>query len=102
MNRLSGKVALVTGGGSGIGRGIVDLFAAEGAKVAVLEIEAAWAAATEAELKGKGFQVIGICGDVSLANDVKTTVERAVREWGGLDVLVNNAATPNKNCALVD
>ena len=102
MNRLSGKVALVTGGGSGIGRGIVDLFAAEGAKVAVLEIEPQWARETEGELRAEGFQALAISGDVSRAEDVKGAVQRIVKEWGRVDVLVNNAATPNKNFALAD
>jgi NAD(P)-dependent dehydrogenase (short-subunit alcohol dehydrogenase family) len=104
MDRLSGKVALVTGGGSGIGRGIVDLFAAEGAGVAILEIEAQWARDTEAELRSKGFRALALPGDVSRKQDVQRAVQRCVAEWGRIDILVNNAAADNgnENVALVD
>ncbi len=97
MNRLNGKVALITGGGSGIGRGIVDLFAAEGASVAIFEIETQWAMNTEAELRAKGFRALGIPGDVSQKNDTQRAVQHCVREWGRVDILVNNAAADNGN-----
>ncbi len=93
MDRLRGKVALITGGGSGIGRGIVDLFAAEGASVAILDIQAQWAKDTEAQLRGKGAQALGIHGDVAKGKDVQDAVQRCVQEWGRLDILVNNAGT---------
>ncbi len=93
MNRLRDKVALITGGGSGIGRGIVELFAAEGASVAVLDIQAEWASEVEAEIRGKGAKALGIHGDVANSNHVRDAVQRCVREWGRLDILVNNAGT---------
>jgi NAD(P)-dependent dehydrogenase (short-subunit alcohol dehydrogenase family) len=104
MNRLNGKVALITGGGSGIGRGIVDLFAAEGASVAILEIERQWAADTQTDLTSKGFWGLGIPGDVSQKSDVQRAVQRCVREWGRIDILVNNAAADNgdQNIALIE
>jgi NAD(P)-dependent dehydrogenase (short-subunit alcohol dehydrogenase family) len=104
MDRLSGKVALITGGGSGIGRGIVDLFAAEGARVAILEVEAHWAGDTEAELKSRGCHALAVPGDVSCKQDVQAAVQRCVAEWGRIDILVNNAAADNgdENIALVD
>ena len=92
MGRLEGKIALVTGGASGIGRGIVDLLVVEGAAVAILDIEAQWAKDTEAELRGKGARAMGIYGDVARGEDVKDAVRRCVQEWGRVDILVNNAA----------
>ncbi len=92
MSRLEGKIALVTGGASGIGRGIVELFVAEGACVAVFDIEAQWARETEAQLKAQGAQALGIHGDVVNAEEVQGAVRRCVQEWGRLDILVNNAA----------
>ncbi len=92
MSRLEGKVALVTGGASGLGRGIVDMFVVEGAWVAILDIEAQWAKESEAELRGKGARAMGIYGDVAKREEVQDAVRRCVQEWGRLDVLVNNAA----------
>jgi NAD(P)-dependent dehydrogenase (short-subunit alcohol dehydrogenase family) len=102
MNRLNGKVALVTGGGSGIGRGIVESFAAEGAKVAILEIEGRLADETEAHLRAQGAQALGIQGDVSRGTDVRSAVERCLAQWRRLDILVNNAAAANEAVALAD
>lgn len=96
MDRLKDKVALITGGASGIGRGIVDLFAAEGARVAILDIQEEWTRQTEAELRAGGAWVLGIHGDVSKSDDVKGAVQRCVGEWGGVDILVNNAGTTVK------
>lgn len=99
MNRLAGKVALVTGGGSGIGQGIAEVFAAEGASVAVLDIEAEWAKDTEVQLKTKGAQALGIHGDVAKSNDIREAVSRCMQEWDRLDILVNNAATSKRSSA---
>jgi NAD(P)-dependent dehydrogenase (short-subunit alcohol dehydrogenase family) len=96
MNRLKDKVALVTGGASGIGRGIVDLFAAEGASVAVLDIQDQWTKDTEIELRDSGARALGIHGDVANGNNVRDAVQRCVQEWGRVDILVNNAGTSVK------
>jgi NAD(P)-dependent dehydrogenase (short-subunit alcohol dehydrogenase family) len=96
MDRLKDKVALITGGASGIGRGIVDLFAAEGARVAILDIHEEWTRETEAELRGRGARVLAVHGDVSRRDDVQRAVARCEREWGGIGILVNNAGTTVK------
>jgi len=91
MGRLQGKVAFVTGGGGGLGRGMVELFAAEGASVLTLEIRSDWAQQTERELRANGAKVVALAGDVTSAADVRNAVRRCVSEWGRLDILVNNA-----------
>ncbi len=93
MDRLRSKVALITGGGSGIGKGIVELFAAEGASVAVLEIQPQWTKDVEREIRSKGAEALGIHGDVANGSDVRSAVQRCIQEWGRLDILVNNAGT---------
>jgi 3-oxoacyl-[acyl-carrier protein] reductase len=92
---LSGKVALVTGGASGIGLATVERLAKNGAKVAIndlggnprLEQEAA-------RLRAAGHDVTACPGDVSKTDEVNAMVDAAVRHFGRLDFLVNNAATP--------
>ena len=87
MGRLSGKVAIVTGGASGIGRGIVETFAAEGARVVIADIQEELGAAVAARLDGALFQRT----DVTREGDIEALVARAVSELGTLDVMVNNA-----------
>jgi 3-oxoacyl-[acyl-carrier protein] reductase len=97
MNRLEGKVALVTGGASGFGLGIVETFAREGAKVAVVDINQA--AATEVAQK---FGGAAIRADVAKASDVNAAVERTVAELGGLDIVVNNAGISHRNRPMLE
>jgi NAD(P)-dependent dehydrogenase (short-subunit alcohol dehydrogenase family) len=88
---LAGKVALVTGGAAGIGRAIVRRFAAEGAAVALLDIDEAGAQTLAAEIeKGNGCS-LPLRADVSRDEDVRRAVERTVARFGALHVLVNNA-----------
>jgi meso-butanediol dehydrogenase/(S,S)-butanediol dehydrogenase/diacetyl reductase len=89
--RLEGKVCIVTGGGSGIGRATCLLFAQEGARVAVADKRREAADAVAAECAGKGAQAIGIAIDVAKDAEAKRMVEAAVEAFGRLDVLVNNA-----------
>ncbi|GJG87430.1 short-chain dehydrogenase [Gemmatimonadetes bacterium T265] len=92
--KLAGKAALVTGGDSGIGRAVAVLFAREGADVAIVykPEEQDDAEETRRHVEGAGRRFVGIAGDVKDPAFVIDAVERAVRELGKLDVLVNNAA----------
>ena len=89
--RLKGKVCIVTGGGSGIGRATCLLFAKEGASVAVADKRREAAEAVAAECEAKGAQAIAIAGDVAKDADAKRMVGETVQKFGRLDVLVNNA-----------
>jgi NAD(P)-dependent dehydrogenase (short-subunit alcohol dehydrogenase family) len=85
---LSGKTAIVTGGGSGIGKATCYALAKEGARVAVADLRKDRAESVAGEI---GKSAMGIAADVSSASDVKSMVETVIKEWGGVDVLVNNA-----------
>jgi NAD(P)-dependent dehydrogenase (short-subunit alcohol dehydrogenase family) len=86
MGELVGKQAIVTGGGAGIGRAIAARLAAEGARVAIFDIDEASAKAAADEVGGSAF-----CVDVADPAAVRATVESAARQLGGLTTLVNNA-----------
>src|SRR5512141_175563 len=89
---LQGKVALVTGGGTGLGKEISLQLAREGADVALAYTRSlADAEATVAEIKGLGRRAIAVKADVSQAAEVDALVATVIGELGGLDVLVNNA-----------
>jgi NAD(P)-dependent dehydrogenase (short-subunit alcohol dehydrogenase family) len=95
-SRLSGKVALVTGGASGIGQAIADTFRRHGAQVLVADKDAARGAAL-AE-RGIGF----IACDVTREHDLVEAVAAAEREFGRLDVLVNNAGAPTSRAGILE
>jgi meso-butanediol dehydrogenase/(S,S)-butanediol dehydrogenase/diacetyl reductase len=82
---LRGKIALVTGGGRGIGRGIVDRFLEEGAQVAVVQRQPL------DDVLAADAAVAHVAADLSVASAAATAVERTVERFGGVDVLVNNA-----------
>jgi NAD(P)-dependent dehydrogenase (short-subunit alcohol dehydrogenase family) len=89
--RLSGKVAVVTGGGSGIGRGIVLCMAQEGADVAIPDIQEGNAQGVAREVQGLGRKALAVRCDVTKSADIKAAFERIRREMGQIDILVNNA-----------
>ena len=91
MRRLSGKSAVITGAGSGIGRASALRFAQEGAQVAATDINGAAAEAVAREITGAGGRAVGFTVDVANEAALKAMVERTVAEFGSIDVLFNNA-----------
>jgi NAD(P)-dependent dehydrogenase (short-subunit alcohol dehydrogenase family) len=91
-DRLKGKVALITGGDSGIGRGVAALFAREGADIAIVYLcEHDDAAKTREIVEKEGRRALTIAGDIGDKNFCERAVKQTVDQLGGLDVLVNNA-----------
>ncbi len=90
-SRLAGKVALITGAASGIGLATARLFAAEGARVAIADLDGPGIEAAADGIAASGGEVIAISGDVSLSIDVSRMVETAIARFGRLDILYNNA-----------
>ncbi|PKQ02392.1 MAG: NAD(P)-dependent oxidoreductase, partial [Alphaproteobacteria bacterium HGW-Alphaproteobacteria-11] len=88
---IKGKVALVTGAASGMGRATAHVFAAEGAKVAVLDLRQERVDAVVAEIKAEGGEAHGWALDVADAAGIIRVVKEIETRFGGLDILVNNA-----------
>src|ERR1700738_4194988 len=91
MGKLEGKTALITGGGSGIGRATALLFAAEGANVSVVDRAEESARTVAAEITKGGGEAIAISADVSKAADTERMVAETAGHFGRLDILYNNA-----------
>ena len=100
--RFKERVAIVTGGGRGIGKAIAEGFAAEGARVVVTARTADEVADVAHEIVLKGGEAIGVVCDVSDETSVRQLVDEAVSQCGRVDVLVNNAAINLPNIDLVD
>ena len=90
--RLDGRVAIITGGGHGIGKAYAVRLAAEGAKVVIAELDGAAASAVAAELTAQGHHAIAVQTDVASEASVTNMAQQAVAKFGRIDVLVNNAA----------
>jgi NAD(P)-dependent dehydrogenase (short-subunit alcohol dehydrogenase family) len=95
MKNFRGKVAVITGAASGIGRGLAERFAAEGMKVVLADIEPEALAQAEAEIKAQGATALAIRTDVSKAGDVKALAEKTMDAFGAVHVLCNNAGVIN-------
>jgi NAD(P)-dependent dehydrogenase (short-subunit alcohol dehydrogenase family) len=91
MAALDNKIAIVTGGGGGIGGAIVQRFAREGAKIAVADIDASMAKSCAAQIANQGFEAIPITADVTNKKSVQQMVQAALDRWGRIDILVNVA-----------
>jgi NAD(P)-dependent dehydrogenase (short-subunit alcohol dehydrogenase family) len=91
MNALASKVAIVTGGASGIGEAAVKAFTDEGAKVVIADIDVARGLAAEQTFKAGGADVIFVKTDISSEDEVRNLVDRTVDTYGRLDILFNNA-----------
>ena len=88
---LEGKVAIVTGGAQGIGKGIVERYVKENAKVAIFDIDKDMLEATEAEMKSMGGDVITFTVDVLSKEQIFNAVNTVADKWGHIDILVNDA-----------
>jgi NAD(P)-dependent dehydrogenase (short-subunit alcohol dehydrogenase family) len=103
MRRLEGRVAFVTGAGRGIGRGVAQALAEEGAQIGLMDIEGDAAQETAVLLRGLGVDAVAVQGDVARREDCERAIASTVERFGGLDVLVNNAAwTPTPGLRLME
>ncbi|PRX64029.1 NAD(P)-dependent dehydrogenase (short-subunit alcohol dehydrogenase family) [Cohnella sp. SGD-V74] len=91
MMRLKGKVAVVTGAASGMGKAIAELYAKEGAKVVVSDLNVEGAELVVSGIRTSGGEAVAIKTNVGNLNDVNAMIDKAVSEFGTLDILVNNA-----------
>lgn len=100
--RLKDKVAIVTGGGSGFGEGIVRRFAAEGAKVVVNDINVAAGERVAAAVKQQGGEAIFVKADVAKAAEVKGMVKATLDAFGRIDIMINNAGYTHRNQSMLN
>jgi NAD(P)-dependent dehydrogenase (short-subunit alcohol dehydrogenase family) len=98
--RLEGKKAIVTGGAGGIGRATSLAFAAEGASVAVVDLNAEAAEAVAGEIRAAGGTAIALAADVSSEPDIERVIASTVDEFGGIDIVFNNAGIIRRTTAV--
>ncbi len=99
--RLAGKVAIITGGGSGFGAGIAQCFAAQGAAVLINDINAQSAHQIVEGIKAGGGRAAVQLGDVSQAADMDALLKASIKHFGKLDIMVNNAGISHRNQSLL-
>ena len=102
MAVLHDKVAIVTGGGGGVGRGICTAFAKEGAKVVVLDIDGQAAKSVASHLESIGAQCVVLQSDISDADEIERAVQSTVEWFGTVDILVDNAQAGRHDVGLED
>lgn len=90
--KLKGQAAMITGAGRNIGKAMALLFASEGAKIAVAEVHQGRGRAVVDEINKTGHEAMLVLGDVSNSRDVQAMIQQVVGKFGGIDILVNNAA----------
>ena len=95
--RLENKVALITGGGSGIGRECAVLFASEGAKIIVSDLRQPSADETVKRVRAAGGEATSVVGDITVSADARKMVEATTEAYGKVDVLVNSAGVASRN-----
>ncbi|MGI9414033.1 MAG: glucose 1-dehydrogenase [Hyphomicrobiales bacterium] len=100
--RLKDKVAIVTGGASGFGKGIAERFAEEGAKVIVADLNGDAAEQVAEHIRGRGGLASAVEADVTRNDDVEAMVAAAVSTFGGLDIVMNNAGMPQRNQPMLE
>src|SRR5689334_16584642 len=102
QSSMAGKVVVITGGASGIGRATAFAFAREGAIVFIGDIDGAGAENTAAAIRDKGAEASSLAVDVSKSEDVRRMVTTAVDRYGGLDYAVNNAGFVGSTAGIVE
>lgn len=100
--RLAGKIAIVTGAGSGFGEGIAKRYAQEGCKVVVNDLRPEGGERVTAQIRAAGGEAVFVQGDVSKDADVARLVQSALDAYGGLTTVVNNAGTTHRNRPMLE
>jgi 3-oxoacyl-[acyl-carrier protein] reductase len=100
--KLQGRIAIVTGAGSGFGEGIAKLFAREGAKIVVADIRKDTAERVTAEIKAAGGEAIASGTDVTKNDQVAAMVKLSLDTYGKIDIVINNAGTTHKSQPMLD
>ena len=102
MNRLEGKVAIITGGNSGVGAATAVKFANEGAKVVITARREAQLEEVAAKIREMGGEVLPICSDISKVDDAKRVVAETLAVFGKIDILINNAGVLDNGLKAID